>query len=99
MPAVSSSACAPYRDFITGQLRLRRYFTAIYQDLVDQVGFAASFTSVKRFTGTVVAEEREQFGRLEFALGEEEQVDYGEGAMTRAPGTDRYRRPRLFVIT
>jgi hypothetical protein len=27
------------------------------------------------------------------------QVDYGEGALTRVPGTDRYRRPRLFVAT
>ena len=23
---------------------------------------------------------------------------YGEGALTRIPGSDRYRRPRLFVI-
>jgi len=27
------------------------------------------------------------------------QVDYGEGAPTRVPGTDKYRRPRLFVAT
>ena len=27
------------------------------------------------------------------------QVDYGEGAPTRVPGTDRYRKPRLFVAT
>jgi transposase len=26
-------------------------------------------------------------------------VDYGEGAPTRLPGTDRYRKPRLFVAT
>ena len=99
LPAVSSSACEPYRDFITEQLRLRRNYTAIYQDLVDQVGFAASYNSVKRFPGTVVAKEPEQFDRLEFAPGEEVQVDYGEGAMTRVPGSDRYRRPRLFVMT
>lgn len=99
LPAVSSSACEPFRDFITEQLRLRRNYTAIYQDLVDQVGFAASYNSVKRFAGTVVAKEPEQFDRLEFAPGEEVQVDYGEGAMTRVPGSDRYRRPRLFVMT
>jgi len=46
-----------------------------------------------------VAREPEQFDRLEFAPGEEAQVDYGEGALTRVPGTDRYRRPRLFVMT
>jgi len=31
--------------------------------------------------------------------GQEAQVDYGEGALTRVPGTERHRRPRLFVIT
>lgn len=99
LSVISSSACEPFRDFITEQLRLRRSYTAIYQDLVGQVGFAASYNSVKRFAGTVVAKEPEQFDRLEFAPGEEVQVDYGEGAMTRVPGTDRYRRPRLFVMT
>lgn len=98
-PTVSPSACEPHRAFITEQLRLRRNYTAIYQDLVDRFGFAAGYNSVKRFAGTVVAKEPEQFDRLEFAPGEEVQVDYGEGAMTRVPGTDRYRRPRLFVMT
>jgi transposase len=98
-PTVSPSACEPHRAFITEQLRLRRNYTAIYQDLVDRFGFAAGYNSVKRFAGTVVAKEPEQFDRLEFAPGEEVQVDYGEGAMTRVPGTDRYCRPRLFVMT
>lgn len=41
----------------------------------------------------------QQFDRLEFAPGEEAQVDYGEGALTRDPKSGRYRRPRLFVMT
>jgi transposase len=95
----TSSACEPHRAFIEAQLRLRRNYTAIYQDLVDQFGFTGAYNSVKRFAGTLVAREPEQFDRLEFAPGEEVQVDYGEGALTRVPGTDRYRRPRLFVMT
>ena len=101
-PTISSgpvSACEPHRTFIEAQLRLRRNYTAIYQDLVDQFGFTAAYSSVKRFAGTLVAREPEQFDRLEFAPGEEVQVDYGEGAMTRVPGNDQYRRPRLFVMT
>lgn len=43
--------------------------------------------------------EPEQFDRLCFLPGEEMQVDYGEGAPTRVPGTDRYKKPRLFVAT
>lgn len=95
----STSACESHRDFIQAQVRLHRNFTAIYQDLVDQFGFGASYNSVKRFASTLIEHDPAQFDRLEFAAGEEAQVDYGEGALTRYPGTDRYRRPRLFVMT
>ena len=95
----STSACKPHRAFIQAQLALRRNFTAIYQDLVDQFGFVASYNSVKRFAGSLIEDDPAQFDRLEFAAGEEVQVDYGEGALSRYPGTDRYRRPRLFVMT
>ncbi len=37
--------------------------------------------------------------RLSFLPGEEIQVDYGEGAPTLVPGSDRYKKPRLFVAT
>lgn len=57
---------------------------AIYQDLVDQHGFGGAYNSVKRFAGGLRQREPEQFDRLEFAPGEEAQVDYGEGAPTRA---------------
>jgi transposase len=93
------SACEPYRAFIEAQLRLKRNFMAIYQDLVDSHGFAGAYNSVKRFAGGLREREPEQFDRLEFAPGEEAQVDYGEGALTRVLGTERYRKPRLFVMT
>jgi len=98
-PANRPSSCESYREWIEAQLRLRRNYTAIYQDLVDQFGFTGAYNSVKRFAGRLVQREPEQFDRLEFAPGEEAQVDYGEGALTRVPGSDRYRRPRLFVMT
>jgi transposase len=95
----SVSACEPHRAFIEAQLRLKRNFMAIYQDLVDQHGFTGAYNSVKRFSGGLREREPEQFDRLEFAPGEEAQVDYGEGALTRVPGAERYRKPRLFVMT
>lgn len=95
----SSSACEPYREFITAQLRLHRNYTAIYQDLVDQLGYTGGYNSVKRFAGKLREVDPVQFDRLEFAPGEEAQVDYGEGAPTKVPGTQRYKRPRLFVMT
>ena len=70
----STSACEPHRDFIAAQLQLRRNFTAVYQDLVDQYGFTASYNSVKRFAGSLLEHELAQFDRLEFARGEEMQT-------------------------
>jgi transposase len=96
---VTASACEPHRVFIEAQLRLRRNAMAIYQDLVDRHGFAGAYNSVKRFVGKLRHHEPEQFDRLAFLPGEEMQVDYGEGALTRVPGTDRFRKPRLFVAT
>jgi transposase len=72
---------------------------AIYQELVDRFGFTPRYNSVKRFCRALRTREPEQFDRLEFLPGEECQVDYGEGALTRHPTSGRYRRPRLFVMT
>jgi transposase len=95
----AASLCEPYRPFIQAQLRLGRNATAIYQELVDEHGFTGRYNSVKRFVARTRVREPEQFDRLSFLPGEEMQVDYGEGAPTRVPGTDRYRKPRLFVAT
>jgi transposase len=101
-PAVdpaATSLCEPHREFIEAQLRLKRNAMAIYQDLVDQHSFAGQYNSVKRFCARLRHKAPEQFDRLSFLPGEEMQVDYGEGAPTRVPGTERYRKPRLFVAT
>jgi transposase len=98
LPA-STSLCEPHRDFIEAQLRLKRNAMSIFQDLVDQHGFAGQYNSVKRFVAKLRSKQPEQFDRLSFLPGEEMQVDYGEGAPTRVPGTERWRKPRLFVAT
>ena len=96
---VAASLCEPHREFIEAQLRLKRNAMAIYQDLVDSQGFAGQYNSVKRFVARLRHKEPEQFDRLSFLPGEEMQVDYGEGAPTRVVGSERYRKPRLFVAT
>jgi transposase len=97
--ALSTSKCEPHRAFIDAQLRLGRNAMAVYQDLVDMHGFDGAYNSVKRFAATLRHKQPEQFDRLSFQPGEEMQVDYGEGAPTRVPGSERYRKPRLFVAT
>mgnify|MGYP003433767825 FL=1 len=97
--STSSSLCEVHRVFIEAQLRLRRNATAIFQDLVDAHGYSGAYNSVKRFVRALRKEAPEQFDRLSFLPGEEMQVDYGEGAPTLVPGTNRYKKPRLFVAT
>lgn len=45
------STCEPHRAFIEAQLRLKRNYTAIYQELVDTHGFTGAYNAVKRFAG------------------------------------------------
>jgi len=98
-PSSITSACEPHRAFIESQLKLNRNAMAVYQDLVDQFGFGGAYNSVKRFAAKLRKREPHQFDRLSFQPGEEMQVDYGEGAPTRVKGTERFRKPRLFVAT
>ena len=92
------SACEPHRAWIESQVSLGRNAVAIYQDLVEGHGFAHCYNSVKRFVASLRRREPERFDVLEFAPGEEAQVDYGQGAPTLyRPG--KYKRPWLFVMT
>jgi transposase len=98
--APSASACEPYRELVTEALGRGRNARAIWQDLVDDHGFAAGYASVRRFVvqlrGAAPPEARVV---ITTAPGEEGQVDYGEGPMVRDPATHKYRRTRLFVFT
>jgi transposase len=98
--APGASACEPYRELISEALGRGRNAVAIWQDLVDDHGFSSRYASVRRFVArlreSAPAEARVV---ITTAPGEEGQVDYGEGPMVRDPGTSKYRRTRLFVLT
>jgi transposase len=91
------SACEPHRAFIEEQVHLGRNAQSIYQDLVECFGFAHRYNSVKRFVRTLKVRDPERYDVLEFGPGEEAQVDYGQGALTRTEN-GKYRRPYLFVM-
>jgi transposase len=97
-PALAVSACEAHRPWIEAQVRLGRNAMSIYQDLVEMHGFTHRYNSVKRFVHGLRARDPERFDVLEFLPGEEAQVDYGEGALTRQPN-GKHRRPYLFVMT
>lgn len=94
----ATSACEPYREWIEAQVRLGRNAQSIYQDLVELHGFGHRYNSVKRFVRVLRSREPERFDVLEYRPAEEAQVDYGQGAPTRAMN-GKYRRPYLFVMT
>ncbi len=98
-PSRSRSACEPHREFIESEAGKGRNAAAIYQDLVEHHGYTGAYNAVKRFVGKLRGSNPKISCRFETEPGEEAQVDYGEGALTRDPRTGKYRRPRLFVMT
>ena len=98
--APCASACEPYRDLIVEALGRRRNAMAIWQDLVDDHGFAGRYASVGRFVRRLRAQAPvDARVVITTAPGEEAQVDYGEGPMVRPSPGASYRRTRLFVLT
>jgi hypothetical protein len=98
LPRQARSACEEHREWIEKQVRLGRNGMAIYQDLVELFGFTHRYNSVKRFVRGLKRKNPEQYDRLEFLMGEEAQVDYGQGAPTLHQN-GKYLRPRLFIMT
>jgi transposase/5S rRNA maturation endonuclease (ribonuclease M5) len=98
LPKHVRSACEAHREWIQEQLKLGRNAMAIYQDLVELFGFTHRYNSVKRLVRRLKRKDPEQFDRLEFLMGEEAQVDYGQGAPT-LHNNGKYLRPRLFIMT
>jgi len=96
--SATPSACEAHRAFIEAQVHLGRNAQSIYQDLVECFAFTHRYNSVKRFVGRLRTRDPERYDVLEFAPGEEAQVDYGQGALTRTVNGN-YRRPYLFVMT
>lgn len=97
--AATRSSAEPHRAFIKAELEKRRNAMAIYQDLVEHHGYGGSYDAIKRLARKLRKHEPKISCRFETDPGQEMQVDYGEGALTRDPRTGKYRRPRLFILT
>jgi hypothetical protein len=99
-PALSVSACEPFRDAIELGLSHGRNAVTIWQDLVSESGCSGGYQTVKRFVrklrGTQPLQPR---AVIVTPPGEDAQVDYGQGPMVRDPQSGKYRRTRLFVMT
>ena len=91
-------AAAPYRTTITEKLDAGLTRQRIWQDLVEEFGYGASYESVKRFVRTL-APVRRAVGVFHCAPGAEAQIDFFRGAPTLDPRTGEWRRPWVFRMT
>jgi len=102
-PPRAPAACAgeAYREEIERALAVGRNPMAFCQDLVDDHGFQARYSSVKRYVihlrGSASVAARVV---IKTAPGEEAQVDYGgDGPMVLDTTTGKYRRPLSIGMT
>jgi transposase len=89
---------AVYRTAITEKLDAGLSLQRIWQDLVEEYGYGASYESVKRFVRTI-APTRRAVGVFHCAPGAEAQVDFFRGAPTLDPAIGEWRRPWVFRMT
>jgi transposase len=94
----SRFAAGVYRPAITEKLDAGLSLQRIWQDLVEEYGYGASYESVKRFVRTL-APTRRPVGVFHCAPGAEAQVDFFRGAPTLDTGTGEWRRPWVFRMT
>jgi transposase len=91
------STCDPFREVIQAKLEQRLSAQRIYQDLVAEHQFSASYWSVRRYVARLRQKLELPFRRLETEPGEEAQVDFGSGALVISPDGQQ-RRPWIFRI-
>src|SRR5271165_879932 len=74
------SQCEPLAEAILAKVEVGLSARRIYQDLVEENGFADSYESVKRFVRKQRTSHPQRVWRLECQPGEELQLDFGLGA-------------------
>jgi transposase len=79
-PPGSRSLCEPWRAEIGAKLEAGLSAQRIFQDLVQEHGFAGRYHSVRRFVAHLNQADPLPFRRMEAAPGEEAQIDFGKGA-------------------
>jgi transposase len=87
----------PFLDTIESKAGQGLSAVQIYQDLCSTTGFDACYETVKRCVRTLRRTEPEVYCRMNFAPGEEAQLDFGDIGMLLVDGQPR--RVWLFAMT
>jgi transposase len=93
------SSAAIHRDEIVHKVDQQRLsIKRVWQDLVEDYGYAYSYESVKRYVRGLKLS-RPLVGVMHCEAGEEAQVDFFQGAPTLDPQSGQWRRPWVFRMT
>jgi len=98
-PPRSRCTAAAYRAAITEKCDAGLSVQRIWQDLVEEYGYGASYESVKRFIRTLPSSQKRAVGVYHCAPGAEGQVDFFRGAPTLDATTGEWHRPWVFRLT
>lgn len=98
-PPRARGAAAAYRTAITEKCDAGLSVQRIWQDLVEEYGYGASYESVKRFIRTLPSSQKRAVGVYHCAPGAEGQVDFFRGAPTLDATTGEWHRPWVFRLT
>lgn len=97
-PAGPASSAEPYRAFIVEKRKEGVELTALL-GLVRERGFQGSYSSLRRFVAKLEPKRPEVFVRVETAMGEEAQVDFGAVSSVIDADTGKPRKAWVFVMT
>lgn len=89
---------AAYHDAIAAKVELGLSAQRIWQDLVEEYGYAYSYESIKRYVRTLGRPVR-AVGVYHSEPGEEGQIDFFQGAPTVHPTKGQWQRPWVFRLT
>jgi transposase len=89
------SLCESWKEQIEAGLDRHLSAKRIHQDLVQEHGFTGGYQSVKRFVRRLEQQAPVPYRRMDFAPGEQMQVDFGQGAWV-VDEAGKKRRPHLF---
>ena len=87
-----------YATLITEKLDAGLTMQRVWQDLVEEVGYGASYQSVKRFVHSLGRRVR-PVGVFLSGPGDEGQIDFFRGAPTLDTSTGQWKRPWVFRLT
>ena len=98
-PRHEQSCVAPFHDAVVAWRQQGVEGQAIFQLLVEQHGFAGSYSAVKRFLRRVEPPTPRATIRVETEPGAEAQVDFGPAGRMLDPDQGQLRRAWAFVMT